>query len=80
MSLSKGSVKEYACAEKVPKRTGVISPSFAFSAQSTAGFPALPGKRDTVAMAVPEAGSSQSWRTGTGNQGGGHEREVVAKR
>lgn len=40
-----------ACA-KESERSG---PSFAFSAQSTAGFPALPG---TVAMAIPEAGSS----------------------
>lgn len=43
-----------ACA-KESERSG---PSFAFSAQSTAGFPALPGKRDIVAMAIAEAGSA----------------------
>lgn len=32
-------------------------PSFAFSAQSAAGFPAFPGRRDIVAMAIPKAGS-----------------------
>lgn len=32
--------------------------SFAFSAQSTAGFPAFSGRRDIVAMAKSEAGSS----------------------
>lgn len=53
--------REHACAhaqsmcQREHERSG---PSFAFSAQNTAGFPALPGKRDIVAMAIPEAGSS----------------------
>lgn len=59
MSLSKGSVKENTHVQRGCQREHEQSgPSFAFSAQSTAGFPALPGKRDIVAMAIPEAGSS----------------------
>lgn len=44
------------CCEGAKDSMGNPVPSFAFSAQSTAGFLAFPG-RDIVAMAIPEGGS-----------------------
>lgn len=76
MSLSKGMWESAHVQWGCQREHGQWVPSFAFSAQSSAGFPAFPGRRDIVAMAISEAGSS--WR-GCVCQGIQHGREVVAK-
>lgn len=76
MSLSKDVWESAHVQWGCQREHGQWVPSFAFSAQSTAGFPAFPGRRDIVAMAISEAGSS--WR-GCVCQGIEHGREVVAK-